>query len=66
MDSPDERREALAEVMGSSPDEIILGTDENIPERLAGAGQAGKMAVAFSSKRWNSSWEPSGGNPNLN
>lgn len=62
--SKDEIREAVAEYSGIDPDKVDVGRDEINARRASGGTNAERMSVGF--RKWRSSWEPSGGNPNLN
>lgn len=63
-DSFEEAKERMAEVHGVNAEDIVFDRDANYNEGMSSANAAGRMAVGF--RKWNSSWQPSGGNPNLN
>lgn len=50
--SDQEQVEVVANINGLSPEEVTLMSPKQSAARRA-------MSVAFSSKRWNSSWDPS-------
>lgn len=55
--SLDEVRETMAEVSGVDPGSILLGDEVRARN---------KRSIGALGLRWNSPWEPTGGNPNLN
>lgn len=62
---PEGQREVIADIQGLQPEEVMFADETSDDPKVE---KARRIAVAFSSSHWNSSWDPNApkGDPSLN